>query len=383
MSLALPGPSRLRSAVERVVKEFPVSEAGELMDSVALVAAEPIWRRLLGLSTATERTRAAGKLSLVERRVLAMSGAERLQRPECVAILPAIMSGLPGREAGRYAWTFFLESGGDPEFKPFVVDHLGPADPPLWRALVRGTRASKVAASAYLEDDGSFIEWLERDAVKLDKYPHFQRSVARVLLSDHIAEVYEQESARSFQALVASYVPENQRDAWYRLFLLKTVDNGWPRGCSVMEGIVNRFESPDGNHPFWESVPPRIRRSVRGWLNYGKLVRYLGDNRRTKFWRGFLDHLADVKRNKDREAVILSFDSVVAVTFVEPGRATYLVRTIYAERHAFIMLDAQSLYQRILALHHKGHTVARYEQRGENWEREAREEVQAVLQRYH
>jgi hypothetical protein len=306
----------------------------------------------------------------------------RLGEADCRAVLGKFYDIRVPEGAGELAWVAWLISDGEVPFRVPAATHA--AQFPMrttWRRMLSVANPLSVIVSFAEQVRQPLETVLKRQDVALEDQPLVVNALRRRMLTmPHLKSTCDIEKPQVVSQWLQSLLPDDEREARIREYLLGTCEQDWKQRNPVVTYVIQRHGDPDRDRPFWKDMPAEVLRAVRGWINGGLLDDLLEDGRRTRFWRRYRFEMTSIFESKSRTAVFICFPAWFAVQFKESGKATYM----FPERemiHLKRRLDP-ALSREVLDRARAGRHVGRYAQMGNYWEQSAQREVDAVRRRF-
>lgn len=380
MTIALPGPARLLTALSTAIDQHPYAVRGDIVSSARTDSdGAALWRRL-GTLRGADLAEAVDALAELEVRLLVATVRTRLTDALVLGALAVLIERRRPDGWAALAWETYLVTDGHAEFRHPAAEYVRTeaGTRPAWLHLVRGARPSDVALALYRAQAAGLEPWAAAPAVALDRWSPLVRRVQTALLAaGGLAQLARRETPATIERWVQTVVPADAREDWYRAYLEETRNERRPATHAVLQAILERFGAPSVDRPFWATVSDEARRAFELWLIDARLTELLGEGERVDFWRRFLPHVKRAWRNSDGEVVFLDIGGACAVQFVESGTATYLFPQDAFRRIA----RGRASDVRISVYRNSARATGWYDHRGYSWQGKAAGVVQYVLKK--
>lgn len=378
--MIFPGPRRVLETLERVQREHPYGASGRITRCARTETdALAVWTRLLSEEGAG-LDGAVRTLTPLEERLVIFGAPGRLSEPRALRVLSRLFGLREPSRASPLAWECYLISNGDRGFaeqaRAFAA---GPKARRTWPEIAGSQEPLGRIAWLYSQATEPFVCWVAREDVGLVEREPVIRALKKLLLSRaHVTTTRQRERSATVSEWLEECFIDSERVAWFANYIIDTHRTAWRVDDPFVQLVVARFEVPQQNRPFWDSLPPSVIAAVELWLKNVELTRLLGDNEgpRIRFWREFLANMVRSTESKDGSAVFICFGTWFAVQFLDMGKATYM----FPKRR---LLSMQRLYESALyAAVRDGNHLGRYTHQGYWWQVGARNEVRRVLREH-
>jgi hypothetical protein len=369
-------------ALKRVREWHPYALSGAIAPSEQVDAeVGRLWDEVLRCGSGSLEELIA-RLTELQVRLLLYGGTTRVGRADCRVVLDRLFMLRNPEGHDRLAWTaLVLGNGGDG-----LREAAGRCATGLKGAVAMVVAQARLpfdeCIGHYRRAGTSFLEWLNefRGLVLPDGL--ISREVRRRLLAEASEGLPSEHEVTICNWLKECYVESEKRN-WYAAFLRRTAAKGWNARSPIMIAIVGRFGHPRLQDPFWAQLDSEVCDAVQRWILDQKLTEFLSGER-LEFWRAYVNK-KEIKElyPLGSEAIVIVFQSVLAIQFKEMGRATYLfARQLLTRFRAYEGMHADqtaALYREVLDQNGAGKALGRYEHRGYGWQGSARWEVDRVL----
>lgn len=372
--------SSLEAAVRRALDLHPFGRSGAIAEGSGRVrdGIQAIWATALETHGARRQT-FLDSLSKTERRLLLAGVRTRLDDKAAVQVLDDVYRKDWDERQPSIGYLLFLTESGREPYRRYLAQ-LGPlpAGSPIDASWFGAVDPLESILSTYLRGKQGFDEYFRVQFGALDGNARLRRVLlVRLFNGPHLGAAYAREGGKWLGEVVET--GEVEIAHWYRVFLIATSKQGWPKSCPLMRQILRAHGDPEERGKYWQSLPEPVWRAVRAWKLEGDLDRFFtsdGDQgRRLRFWRRFLQEMTAVLPAGENDALLICFQGCFAVQFREMGRATYgfkkgaLARTLD--------LTSTALYR--FVLDRSDIALIRYTHQGHFWEAEAEAQVRAML----